>query len=376
LKLAIWLPYIDEKPGGLGVYLREICTRLFARFPDHVLYTMSNSVVPPSWGVKHVSMFKTPAGLNDRARQAYRYFTLNTLLPLQLRKDGCDAIFIPLHEGMLVPTVPQAIVIHDLTMLHFPSAYFSPLLRGYIRYALPVVVENSDAVICVSQNTANDVAAHCDPPDNLHVITEGYDTSIYFPRTAVERAELLDELNVPEVFMLYSGTMAPHKNTPFLADVLEEANRQGLKMSLVMTGRLDAGAYQATRARLQEKGVWESVVGVGYVSSEQLSALMQQAFAFVFPSLYEGFGLAPLEAMASGASVICSNRASLPQVIGDGGDLVDPFDVRAWVDALKRRQDAKRDATIRKIAVESAKRFDWDEASNRIARLLINIAKQ
>lgn len=374
MRLAIWIPHIDKKPGGLGVYLREVCTRLFARFPDHILFTMDSSDVPADWGVNRVVTFSAPHRLGVHGRQAYRYYVLNMLLPMRLRDLSCDVIFIPSHEGMLVPTVPQALVIHDLTMLRFPSGYFSPLLTRYIRCALPIVIENSEATICVSDNTARDVAAHCGSTKGLSVITEGYDTRVYFPRSQAQRAELLKDLVLPDVFLLYSGTMAPHKNTPFLADVLAEANRQGLDLHLVMTGRIDAGAYDETRTRFEVRGVWDRVCGVGYVSREQLSALMQEAFAFVFPSLYEGFGLAPLEAMASGASVICSNRASLPQVIGEGGDLVDPLDLHGWVEALKLRYDVKRDARMRQRAVKSAARFDWDKASNSIAERLLEIA--
>ncbi|MEZ4460491.1 MAG: glycosyltransferase family 1 protein [bacterium] len=376
MRLAVWIPYIDDKPGGLGVYIRETCVRLFAMFPDHILYTLSTSTVPTDWGVARVEKIQVPQRLDGRARQAFRFVALNTLLPIELKRHGCDVIFIPFHEGMLAPSVPQALVIHDLTMLHFPSAYFSPFLTAYMRYGLPVVVKHSAATICVSYHTAMDVAHHCKVPEHsLDIITEGYNTEVYFPRTPSQRRALLDDLDLPPRFLLYSGTLAEHKNTTFLADILAGARRDGLDVGLVLTGRLDAGAAGPMWDRFRALKVEDHVFGVGYVSHEQLSALMQEAYAFVFPSLYEGFGLAPLEAMASGASVICSNRASLPEVVGAGGDLVNPRELRPWLDALSRRTDRNWDKETRARAVESAARFQWDDAATQLARRIEAIAR-
>lgn len=371
MRVGFWIPHIDSRPGGLGVYIREICVRLFARFPDHVLFTMSSSEVPLDWGVATTVKFDVTKSEDSRVRQAGRYFALNVLLPFSLKEHGCDVFFVPFHEGMLLSPVPQVVVIHDLTMLRHPSGYFSPLLAAYMRYVLPVVVENCEAVVCVSENTARDVEHFCGVSrQRLEVVTEGYDGAIYRPRSKRERVELLEGMRVPSRFLLYSGTMAPHKNVVFLADVLAEARGRGLDLGLVLTGRLDAGSFAPLKARLLERGVWEHTYCVGYVSDETLSALMQEAFAFVFPSLYEGFGLAPLEAMASGASVICSDRASLPEVVGDGGDLVSVDDLEGWVLALERRLDDDWDRQLRERAVRGARRFSWDDAVDCISGLL------
>ena len=245
MRLAVWIPYIDVKPGGLGVYIREVCTRLFATFPDHILYTLSTSTVPPDWGVQRVETIQVPQRLDGRARQAFRFVALNALLPVQLKRHGCDAVFIPFHEGMLAPSIPQVLVIHDLTMLHVPSAYFSPFLTAYMRHGLPTVVRRSAATICVSHHTAMDVAHHCGVSEHdLDVITEGYNTEVYFPRTPTQRLALLAEFDLPSRFLLYSGTLAGHKNTTFLADILAGARNEGLDVGLVLTGRLDAGAAE------------------------------------------------------------------------------------------------------------------------------------
>ncbi len=375
MKLAVWIPYIDENPGGLGVYMQEICTRLFRQFPDHVLFTLSTSVVPDAWRVNAVHKFAVPARLKGKSKQAFRYFALNVLLRTALRQQECDVVFIPFHEGMFLSPLPQALVVHDLTMLHHPSSYFSPLLTAYMRYALPIVVENAEAVICVSDNTAFDVASHCGiPVDDLQVVTEGYNAAIYHPRSKADREALLGPLNLPRKFILYSGTMAPHKNTTFLADILTRARSEGMDIDLVLTGRLDSGSLGPLRERLQEFGTWENTHCVGYVSQEQLSALMQEAFAFVFPSLYEGFGLAPLEAMASGAAVISSNRASLPQVIQNGGALLEPNDLDTWIGTLFQLEDPNVDKELRMSALESAARYDWNDASQEIGDILRSIA--
>lgn len=374
MRLGIYIPFVDDRPGGLGVYIREVCSRLFREFPDHVLFTMQSSNVPNEWNVKQIFNFEAPPeNCSEKRRHIHRFALLNYELPRALKKTGCDAVFIPYHEGMLVSPVPQTLVIHDLTMLVRPSAYFSTFLKAYMRFVLPVVMDGSQAVVCVSENTAADVRRLCDiQQDKLHVVTEGFDKTIYYPRTVEERHALLKNFDLNKPYLLYSGTLAEHKNTPFLAEVLRGAVDAGLDIELAMTGRLDAGSFEQTQNRLRELGVDQRLKPLGYVSREQLSALMQDAFAFVFPSFHEGFGLAPLEAMASGARVLSSDRASLPEVVGDGGFLLNPERAQDWVDVLVANRHGEDSLALRQRAVERAQIFNWDDAAAKIARIIKN----
>ncbi len=137
----------------------------------------------------------------------------------------------------------------------------------------------------------------------------------------------------------------------------------------MLVGRKDAGAYAEFERLARDLGLWERVLTPGYVSRDELAALMSGADAFVYPSRYEGFGLAPLEAMACGAPVVASDVASLPEVVGEGGVLVASNDVELWSDALRRVLMAPR-VSASAAALRQAARFDWDEAALQLHTLL------
>lgn len=377
MRLAIYIPVIEVRPGGLGTYTREIVKRLIKQ-ADVTIFTTTPETVPPEWRVRVVSPPSTLRKLSGPARLIARMSWLNLLVPVQLKLKGFDAFFVPSHEGMVDCPVPQVVVVHDLTMLVEDSAYFNPLLTRYMRHVLPIVVKRCSRVVAVSENTRRDVVKHCGVDSKaVDVVTEGYDIDLFKPADDARREQVLRRYGLNKAFMLYSGTFAPHKNTPFLADVLKELIARGVDIELAVTGRTDAGDFDATRRRLEELGVWDRVRCLGYVDRDELAPLMGGATAFVFPSKYEGFGLAPLEALASGATVLCSNRASLPEVLGDAGRLLSidgPDATTKWADVveevLKRNpNEVQRDQAR---AIERAREFSWDDAATKILAVVEN----
>lgn len=377
MRLAIYIPVVEVRPGGLGTYTREIVERLIKQ-ADVTVFTTTPETVPPEWNVRVVSPPSPMRKLAGPARLIARMSWLNLVVPLQLKLKRFDAFFVPSHEGMVECPIPQVIIVHDLTMLVEDSAYFNPLLTRYMRHVLPVVVKRCSRVVAVSENTRRDVVKHCGVDAKaVDVVTEGYDVDLFKPADDARRKQVLERYGLNKAFMLYSGTFAPHKNTPFLADILKELVTRGVDVELAVTGRTDAGDFDATRRRLEELGVWDRVRCLGYVDRDELAPLMGGATAFVFPSKYEGFGLAPLEALASGATVLCSNRASLPEVLGSAGRLlsIDGADaVTAWADTMEAviGRDLGEVQRDQEIAVERARTFSWDDAAAQILAIVEN----
>ncbi len=371
MKLGIYYPFADQKPAGLGVYMDQVCSRLLSLYPDHVVFTSPDAVLPARWEVKRRVNLPLSVGLEGTKRHIQRLYHLNWTLPQLVCSEKCTHLFSPFHEGAVLPRVSQTIVVHDLTMLVMNSEYFSRGLTAYMRYILPIVAESCSNVVCVSENTAQDFIEFASvEPKKVQVVGEGYDEDVFRPRPAGEVIRLIGKFELPRPFLLYSGTFAPHKNTPFLAEVLKGALARGLDLDLVVTGRLDAGTFESTQNRFVELGLEGRLKKLGYVTREELSALMQGAHAFVFPSLYEGFGLAPLEAMASGAALVSSNRASLKEVVGRGGILLEPDDVHGWVSALDSLFDEFRSCSLRNAAIQRSKEHSWDTAVKSISTLL------
>jgi O-antigen biosynthesis alpha-1,3-mannosyltransferase len=176
-------------------------------------------------------------------------------------------------------------------------------------------------------------------------------------------------------YLLYAGTLAPHKNVPFLVPVLSRLVAEGMDLRLVVTGKHPPAEREALLSQARRHGVAERVQFPGYLSDDELALLMRGCAAFVFPSLNEGFGLAPVEAMACGAPVVAAAAGSLPEVLGDGGLLLDAADTDAWVRAVRRlREDGAFREDVRRRGLRRSREFDWDTAAERFQSVIFEEA--
>jgi glycosyltransferase involved in cell wall biosynthesis len=375
VRIGLYIPMLDECPAGVGVYIEEICSRLVALNPDIVVYTGTpearRSWLDPSrvrgFGASGAPLVPRLSGLRRRAR---RLFWLLGPGPRELERDGVDVLFSPVQEGPLTGRVPSVVVMHDLTALKVPAAYG----RGTVaqtRYLLPLMLRRCAQVIAVSQNTRRDLIETFGlSPERVTVIGEGYDRSVFRVRSDDEVRAAMGRHGVSGRYLLYAGTFSRHKNLGVLARVLASLPED---LKLVLVGRKDAGAFSEFEAEARRAGTWARVVTPGYVSRDDLAALMTGAAAFVYPSRYEGFGLAPLEAMACGAPVVASDVASLPEVVGQGGVLVqDPTDA-AWAGGIRGVLLHHR-AVFQAVAEAQAQRFDWDDAAAQLSSVLRAVA--
>jgi glycosyltransferase involved in cell wall biosynthesis len=373
--LGIYIPVLDERPAGVGVYIEEICSRLVALNPDTLIYTGTPQVerrwLDPArvrgFGASGVPVLPRIGGLRRRAR---RLWWLLGPGPRELERDGIDVLFSPVQEGPLNGRVPSVVVMHDLTPLKIPEAYG----RGTVaqtRYLLPLMLRRCAQVVAVSQNTRRDLLETFGlAPDRVTVIGEGFDRSVFRVRNDDEVLAAMGRHGVSGRYLLYAGTFSRHKNLGVLARVLASLPED---LKLVLVGRKDAGAFSEFEAEARRAGTWARVVTPGYVSRDDLAALMTGAAAFVYPSRYEGFGLAPLEAMACGAEVIASAVASLPEVVGQAGTLIREQTDLAWAEGIQRSLKHERKERS-DAAVRQANGFDWENAASALTSVLERVA--
>lgn len=374
MHVGFYIPVIEENPGGLGVYIQEVCGRMVGRIERVTVFTGDPARVPEAWGVDAVVPMTIPAPVARLGRAAGRLLWLHTALPALARRLRLDALFSPLHEGSLWPGVPQVLVVHDLTMITHADGYANPLLSLYARRMLPAVMRRTAQVVAVSEHTRADITRLLGvDPAHVEVVYEGA-AALFHPRPAEEVEALRARWGLGR-YILYTGTSAAHKNLKLLPEVFAALRARGHEdVQLALCGRLDIGPFDAVQARIDALGLRDRVVVPGYVTRDELAGLMSGAEAFVFPSLYEGFGLAPLEAMACGAPIVCSRRASLVEVVGDAGPLLDPEQPEQWVDALDALlSDPARVAAGRAASLQRAARFDWDDAASQLVQLLARV---
>jgi glycosyltransferase involved in cell wall biosynthesis len=255
---------------------------------------------------------------------------------------------------------PLVITVHDLIHLRFPGLARRRGARLYARLMSPRACRLARAVICVSQATRRDLLEIVpDAEPKVRVIPHGCD---FAPPSAEGRRATLERLGLVPGYVLYAGNVRPHKNV----DVLIRALRRFAatdRPKLVLAGEDQMPLFWPARSDPE-------VRMLGRLPIEDLPALYSGAGAFVFPSLYEGFGLPPLEAMACGAPVICSNAGSLPEVVGEAAILFPPEDEEALACALRRvlAEPGLADA-LRAKGFERARRFLWEKTASETAEL-------
>lgn len=261
-----------------------------------------------------------------------------------------------------------AITIHDLSHLRYPHLH--PRERLLELEKLPQAVNQADALITVSEFTRSELHQHFDvPADQISVVSPAVES-----RFSVQSEEVCNQLveryGLPKKFLLFVGTVEPRKNLNSLVsaynslplDVQEES-------PLVIAG---SSGWHVEEFEKKLKGLKNrNIMRLGYVDSADLPALYSAATVFVYPSLYEGFGMPVLEAMACGTAVITSNVASMPEVADDAAELVDPGNIDAIVDAMTKllaNRNLREDMIARGLKV--SKKYNWQQsAANLIAAL-------
>ncbi len=375
MKVGIYVPMFDERPAGLGVYMREVASHIAERVDETpFLFTTTPGTVPASLAQRFevVGLPGTDALQNvPGGRQLARLLSVSCALPVLCRLHRVDALLCLSQEASVWPWVPQISVVHDLTPLRHPSPYFSSMAMAYTKGVLPTTLRHCARVVAVSRNTRADLIELLGlEPEHVEVVSEGFDTDLYGDFSAERVDAVCARHGLDGPYLLYSGTFAGHKNVAILPELLAECRARGLDLTLAVTGRTDAGARRPFEDAIDACGVREHVRPLGYVDAEDLGPLMAGAFAFVFPSMYEGFGLAPLEAMASGAVVLSSDRASLPEVVGDGGFLLDPRDVSAWADTIASLwADPELARRTRAAGRARAALFSWEDTASSLLSL-------
>jgi glycosyltransferase involved in cell wall biosynthesis len=261
----------------------------------------------------------------------------------------------------------KVVTVHDLSFLRYPEGA-EPGLRQYLSAAVPRSAREADLVLADSENTRRDVVELLGiSAERVEVVYPGVDQQF----TVVQETEALEEvkrtygLSLP--FILTVGTLEPRKNLIALLEaytVLQE--RRGFDHKLVVAGG-KGWLYEGIFQRVKELSLTQDVVFLGFVSEEHLPALYSLADVLVFPSIYEGFGLPPLEAMACGTPVVTSDSSSLPEVVGDAGLMVAPDDHQALAEAIVRViEDAHLRGDLVKRGLARAAEFSWQATGERL----------
>ena len=260
---------------------------------------------------------------------------------------------------------PLVVTVHDLAYLHLPESF--PLgLRVALRVLVPRTLARATRVIAVSEFTRRDILARYPiPPGKIVVTPEGADPR-FRPCASPETASVLSRYGLSSGFIFSLGRLNRRKNLERVLNAYARLRGQGLaQVPLVIGGKPDYGVREALRRAKLSEGA-SSVRFTGLIPDDDLPAFYNGAACFVYASLFEGFGLPALEAMACGTPVVASNRTSIPEVVGDAAITVDPESVDALADAMARilkDRDLSMDLSSRGYL--RSQQFSWDETARR-----------
>jgi glycosyltransferase involved in cell wall biosynthesis len=275
-----------------------------------------------------------------------------------------DVLFVPSHVLPLVNPSKSVVVVYDVGHRFFPRAH--GLLEWlYVEWAIRRHVRIATRLLTISESSKCDlVRLYGADPARVDVAYPAVDARFApIPRDAIERVRA--RYGLPERYVLHLGTIKPRKNLPRLIHAFARA-RLPADTVLALGGMTTSGRGSVERA-VRESGLGKRLLRLAYVPDEDLPALYSGAAAVAVVSLYEGFGMPALEALACAAPVVASDRGSLPEIIGDAGVLVDPLDVRSIAAGLER---AANDPSLRERGPRRAAAFDWPSAARVTHRVL------
>ncbi len=290
--------------------------------------------------------------------------------PLALRRERIELLHALAFAGPLSISIPWVVTIYDLSFLRYPQS-FNRANRTYLKWAVSSAVRRADRVIAISESTKSDlISLFGIPPERVSVVYCGFDGALSKPRSRADIESWRTHRGLPDHYILHVGTIEPRKNIARLVRAFARVkNAAHLPHHLVLVGGR-GWKYEEIDRVIAEEQLTDSVILAGYVPQDELPYWYRAADLMVYPSLYEGFGLPPLEALASGLPVVCSNAASLPEVVGDAALIVSPEDEAALADGIVR---ALNDKALREEMVargeRQASKFSWARAARETVQV-------
>jgi glycosyltransferase involved in cell wall biosynthesis len=346
--LLVNLCFIFSKPTGIATYAANLVPHLQSL----------NPTLLTAQAIANANCYPIPGNLApDQGAKGHlrRLLWTQLQLPKIYKALRSPLLFSPIPEAPLFSNCRYVVTVHDLIPVRFPKRY-SPL-TPYFHYYIPQVLTQAEHILCNSTATARDITDFFQiPAAKITPIPLAYDANHF---RYLDQASRLTTQGCP--YFLYIGRHNPYKNLHRLIDAFA-ALPKCRDYQIWIAGSTDQRYTPTLKAQVNQLGLTDQVKFLDYVPYDQLPMIINQAIALVFPSLWEGFGIPVLEAMACGTPVITSNLSSLPEVAGDAALLVNPYNTDEITEAM---QAVATDSTLRSrlstLGLNRASQFSWEK---------------
>jgi glycosyltransferase involved in cell wall biosynthesis len=361
LRIALDVSFLDLPPSGTGTYVRSLAAALEAGFPQHELVYLR-----PGWD-EATPTLPGPLGRLVGDRRLRRFGWEAVGVGRAARWVRPDLLHVPHFSAPVVAGVPFVVTIHDVIPFLLPEYRVSRAMRLHLAL-MRRTVRRARLVLTPSQAAARDVATvlHL-PAERIRVTPEAADPAFRPGGDPVALAAIRARFGIDERYVFNVGGLDVRKNLPALIEAFALAQPQlGEPAQLVIAGAAHSAnpaVFPPLQPVVDRLGLGERVRLIGRVSEADILALYQGAALYVTPSLYEGFGLTPLEAMACGVPTIAANRTSLPEVVGEGGLLVEPTPDALAQTMIAVLNDSAFAGELGARGIVRAAEFSWERSA-------------
>lgn len=348
------------KHSGIGTYLQNLIPYIVDKINLTVLGN-SSALKDFSWS-KQVQIIEMKS----------KIYSIKEQFELLYKIPALSLFWSPHFNVPIIPTKAkkQIVTVHDVFHLTFSKILSIPK-RIYAKKLINSAVQNSDRIITVSNFSKQEIINHTGTDsDKIVVIYNGINKHLFNPDKDIQESTMIKKkYNLPEKFILYVGNVKPHKNLRRLLEAYLEIQDKIPDFSLVIVGETEdflTADNQLFNFIKGDRGLRVKVHITGHIEMEDIAKLYRSAAVFVFPSLYEGFGLPPLEAMACGCPTVISNIGSLSEVCGEAASYFDPNHSSSIAEKILHSiTDQKLREKLKNKGLEQAKKFNWIDSANR-----------
>lgn len=365
MRIAIDIQTTKGQKVGMGVYVANLIKHLPRVAPQNKYF------------------FFAPETSRDLSVPR-RFWWDQIIFPRLARKNKVDILHQPCFSAPMFFDAKIVVTAHDIITMLFPSK-MAAAAHFYFSRFMPYSYRFADLIIADSTHTKNDIirrlsvpASHAkrDLSDKIRVVHLAA-AAEFRPMERNKLEKLANKYHLETPFILHVGTLEPRKNLEFLIKAYYSARKnEGLHHKLVITGK-KGWHYQDLFRQISALKLEKEIIFTGYIPDEEMPGIYNLADLFVFPSLYEGFGLPPLEAMASGVPVICSDTSSLPEVVGKAGILLPPKDLFLWqktiAEVLKNKKFRQKMSAAGR---RQAKKFSWEKCARETLEVYRELMKK
>ena len=361
--------YVGKKITGIGRSLINWLNCIYDEDIEFVVYTNEDMVEDLVFTNPRVTVKSYKI---SRENSIGNLLWTTFILPIMAIKERADVTLITNFTLLLFPVIPTVIFLHDMTEYKVKGKQSKLRVFYRTKLAIPISARKSSRIVTVSQNSKKDIIEILRTnPNKISFVYNGIDRA-FFKRMQTDKAlEIIQKKGWRQPFIVYVGTIDhPGRNLIRLIQAFENLlKRHVLTGQLLLAGRPGKG-YEVVEDYINQSKYKDNIVLTGYLSDEEIIAMYSLCSAFCYLSLYEGFGMPPVEAMSCGARVIVSNTSSLPEAVGDVGMKVNPESVKEIEDAIMNAISLSySDEYMRKVD-EHLDKFSWKKEANKLSFIL------